>query len=64
MFELTIYGFFAGWCFAAVALLGGWCLGVLRGQGERREETPQIAQSCGVSSHSVCTAVPGSSTRR
>lgn len=33
MFELTIYGFFAGWCFAALALLGGWCAGVLRGRG-------------------------------
>ncbi len=50
MFELTIYGFFAGWCFAAVALLGGWCLGVLRGISERRATprsvTPrQVTQS-------------------
>lgn len=29
MFELTVYGFFAGWTFAALALLGGWCAGVL-----------------------------------
>ncbi|MCB9528606.1 MAG: hypothetical protein R3F65_16060 [bacterium] len=47
MWEMTAYAFFTAWSVAAVTLLGGWCLGVLRTRRQTSRHSDAISPTGG-----------------